>query len=59
MNFVDVGDMKSVFFGTDANADLNGDGVVNFSDLGVMKAGFFLPPGPSGVPRKNSSAGIG
>jgi hypothetical protein len=41
--------MKSKFFSTDADADLNGDGRVNFADLGIMKPRFFLPPGPSGV----------
>jgi hypothetical protein len=39
-----------VFFGADADADLSGDGVVNFIDLGVMRSLFFQPPGPSGVP---------
>jgi len=42
--------MKSVFFTNDADADLNGDGAVNFGDLALLKTAFFLPPGPSGVP---------
>ena len=44
--FLDLGIMKSVFFGSDPDADLTGDGVVNFLDLGVMKSFFFGPPGP-------------
>lgn len=42
--------MKSVIFTGDADADLNGDESVNFIDLGIMKASFFQPPGPSGLP---------
>ena len=38
-----------MFFSTDPDADVNGDGSVNFADLGTMKAFFFLPPGPSGL----------
>lgn len=40
--------VKSEFFTTDPDADLNGDGVVNFVDLGTMKSSFFGQPGPSG-----------
>jgi len=52
INFLDLGQMKSVFFSNDADADLVGpvgesDGVVNFFDLGKMKATFFGQPGPS------------
>jgi hypothetical protein len=50
VNFVDLGQFKSRFFGTDPTADFNGDGQVNFVDLGIMKEQFFLAPGPSGVP---------
>ena len=32
-----------------ADADLNGDGVVNFVDLSILKQRFFKPPGPSGL----------
>jgi hypothetical protein len=39
-----------VFFTDDPDADFDGSGNVNFTDLGVMKSFFFLPPGPSGVP---------
>ena len=41
--------MKSVFFTPDAKADLNGDGAVNFADLGLLKSMFFQQPGPSGI----------
>jgi hypothetical protein len=50
VNFTDLGLLKDVFFTSDADADFNGDGSVNFIDLGMMQVGFFLPPGPSGVP---------
>jgi len=40
---------SSIEYGV-ADADLDGDGSVNFIDLGIMKSGFSLPPGPSGVP---------
>ena len=33
----------------DMDTDLNGDGSVNFIDLGTTTAFFFLPPGPSEV----------
>ena len=33
----------------DLDSDFNGDGVVNAIDLGIIKAGFFQPPGPSGL----------
>jgi hypothetical protein len=38
-----------VFFGDDPDADLNGDGVINFTHVGIMKAGFLAAPGPSGI----------
>ncbi len=48
VNFIDLGQLKSVFFTDNANADLNGDGFVNFVDLGIMKSMFFgAPGGPS------------
>ncbi|MEM9056120.1 MAG: DUF4215 domain-containing protein [Pseudomonadota bacterium] len=53
VNFFDLGQMKAVFFTTDADADLVGpgnsepDGQVNFFDLGRMKEAFFGQPGPS------------
>ena len=50
MNFTDLGKMASVFFSEDPNADMDGDGSVNFLDLGLLKEGFFAPPGPSGLP---------
>ena len=42
--------MRQVFFTDDADADFNGDGVVNAIDLGTMKSSFFSAPGPSGLP---------
>ncbi|MEL7450092.1 MAG: hypothetical protein AAFN78_12840 [Pseudomonadota bacterium] len=51
VNFVDLGEMKSVFFQAGAlDEDMNGDGSVNFVDLGLLKQAFFAPPGPSGIP---------
>ena len=50
VNFVDLGQLKSVFFTSDANADLTDDGVVNFADLGQMKTAFFGTPGPGAEP---------
>lgn len=47
VNFIDLGEFKSVFFSGDVDADLNADGVVNFVDLGLLKESFFNPPGPS------------
>jgi hypothetical protein len=49
VNFVDLGELKTVFFTSDPDADFNDDGFVNFLDLGTMKALFFQPPGPSGI----------
>ena len=48
----DVAIMKSRFFTDDEDADLNGDGNVNFIDLGIVKMSYFQPPGPSGVPNR-------
>jgi hypothetical protein len=41
--------MESVFFTADPDADLDGSGSVNFTDLGIVKEFFFDPPGPSGI----------
>ena len=41
--------LKVAFFTADPDADLDGNGIVNFLDLAVMKQSFFQPPGPSGV----------
>jgi Thrombospondin type 3 repeat len=49
VNFLDLAQLKSVFFSSDPTADLTGDGVVDFMDLGVMKELYFQPPGPSFV----------
>ena len=49
--------MKSNFFQLGAfDEDMDGDGVVNFADLGLLKSQFFGIPGPSGVP--NACAGF-
>jgi hypothetical protein len=37
-------------FGANADADFNGDGVVNTLDLGIFRSLFFTSPGPSAVP---------
>jgi len=49
INFVDLGIMRSVFFTSNDNADLDSDGVMNFMDLGIMKSKFFGAPGSSGL----------
>lgn len=45
----DVALMKGVFFSADPDADLNGDGVVDFLDLGILNSLLGGPPGPSGT----------
>ncbi len=50
VNAVDLGILKTEFFGSDPVADLNVDGVVNSVDLGLLKSAFFGAPGPSGIP---------
>lgn len=47
-NHLDLGLPKSVFFSDDPDADFNGDDLVDFLDLGTLKANFFYPPGPNG-----------
>ena len=39
-----------MFLTDDPDADLNGDGVVNFGDAVRMKLMFQQPPGPGPVP---------
>ena len=39
--------MKSMFFTSDPDADLNGDGTVSFGDYFILEYRFFTPPGPS------------
>lgn len=48
VNAVDLGLLRSAFFGTGPHGDFNGDGVVNALDLGILKTLFFAAPGPSG-----------
>jgi DNA-binding beta-propeller fold protein YncE len=51
VDFTDLGELKGAFFQTGLLVeDMNGDGSVNFADLGLFKPAMFLPPGPSGVP---------
>ncbi len=56
VNGADLGLFRLAFFSTpaDANwnpdADFNDDGQVNAIDLSALRTGFFLPPGPSGIP---------
>ena len=47
VNTLDLEAMRAVFFQSDPNIDMNGDGVVNFVDFGLMKEGIFLSPGPA------------
>ena len=49
VNAGDLSYLKSKFFTTDPDADLNGDGFVNAGDLSIIKSFFFKPPGPSGI----------
>ena len=49
INASDLAYMKKHFFTTDDLADLNGDGYVNFIDLGILKRMYFKRPGPSGL----------
>ena len=49
VNVIDLGQLRTVFFTSDADADLNGDGTVNVQDLGLMRSQFFSAPGPSGI----------
>jgi hypothetical protein len=52
VNFVDLGLLRTGFFGTpgetnwNPDADFNDDAVVNFQDLGQLRAVFFETPGP-------------
>jgi hypothetical protein len=57
VNFVDLGEFKSLFFSGDPDADFDGDGFVNFVDLGILKGFFFLPPGPVAIRWTSSSGG--
>lgn len=49
VNAEDLGALRLVFLTNDPHADFNGDGNVNFIDLGIMRLGFFGAPGPSGT----------
>lgn len=47
VGFPDLALFQNEMFGSDPVFDLNGDAVVNFGDVAIMKARFFRPPGPS------------
>ena len=47
-NMVHLADLTAVVFTDDPNADLTGDGVVNFADLAKMKSVFFKTCAPWG-----------
>jgi hypothetical protein len=49
VQILDAATMKARFFSEDPDADLNGDGRVNFVDLGILKRYIYKPPGPSGL----------
>ena len=49
VNALDLGYLKTVFFTSDALADLQGDDIVNAIDLGLFRDLFFGVPGPSSV----------
>ena len=49
VNFVYLGLFGSSLFGTNPDADFDGNGVVDFQDLGIMKSEFLRPPGPSAL----------
>jgi cysteine-rich repeat protein len=56
----DEGLMSQVFFiPGDVDADLNGDGQVNFADLAILESFAGLPPGPSGLDSECSGGSIG
>ena len=44
------GKVLDVHAATDADTDIDGNGIVDFLDLGQLKQAFFGPPGPSGLP---------
>jgi glucose/arabinose dehydrogenase len=53
VNFGDIGLLKQAFFTSNANADFDGSGRVNFTDLGIAKAMMFEYVGPSGLATSN------
>jgi hypothetical protein len=50
VNRRDFAYMRAVFLTPNRHADLNGDGVVDFLDLVLLRGMRGAPPGPSGVP---------
>jgi hypothetical protein len=49
VNFLDLASFRQRFGTANADADFDGNGIVNFSDLVRLRALFFKPPGPSGL----------
>ena len=49
VNVAELAFIKTAFFTSNPEADLNGDGVVNAGDLAILKSLFFQAPGPSGT----------
>lgn len=51
VNFLDLSQLRAQFFTDDADPeiDLDGDGQVALSDLGILRQMFFQPPGPVGA----------
>jgi hypothetical protein len=45
----DLGLLNAVFLTPGEDADFDGNAIVNFMDLAIMKAFFFKPPGPGGI----------
>ncbi len=48
VNVVDLGILRTTFFGVDDDTDMNGDGIVNVIDLALLRLAFFSAPGPAG-----------
>ena len=45
----DLAYLKARFFSNDIDADFNGDGAVNATDLAILQAFYYQPPGPSAL----------
>jgi hypothetical protein len=49
VNAADLAYFRQVFGTADENADLNGNGKVDYADYDILVRMFFQPPGPSGI----------